>query len=255
MKERPILFSSTMVRAILEGRKTMTRRVIKPQPDLSILKESYRDLEFEFRRMPVLGPTHVPSEWGFCAKYDKPNCVPIYGYKCPYGTIGDRLWLKETWRVGAWLIEDGMIAVDYRADGFSRREWLSVPDEEQFDRLVGQSIQDACAAGLRMGCDDNYTWSPGSSPCRWRSSIYMPRWASRITLEITDIRVERLQDISEEDARAEGVGVHGGWNADETEYAVNARGPFSRLWDSINAKRHPWASNPWVWVIEFRRAK
>jgi hypothetical protein len=196
-----------MVRAILDGTKTMTRRVIKPQPDLSILKESYRDLEFEFRRMPVLGPTHVPSEWGFCAKYDKPNCVPIYGYKCPYGTIGDRLWVRETWN----------------------------------------GTQGECIA--YRATDPTMDGEP------WRPSIYMPRWASRITLEITDIRVERLQDISEEDARAEGVGVHGGCNADETEYGVNARGPFSRLWDSINAKRHPWASNPWVWVIEFGRAK
>lgn len=213
MKERPILFSGEMVRAILDGTKTQTRRVINPQPDLSILKESYRDLEFEFRRMPVLGPTHVPSEWGFCAKYDKPNCVPIHGYKCPYGTIGDRLWVKETHHVRDAGYVDG-----------TGRDIVHKADDEDFP----------------------YGWTP---------SIYMPRWASRITLEITGIRVERVQDISEEDARAEGVGVHGGWNADETECAVNARGPFSRLWDSINAKLHPWASNPWVWVIEFRRAK
>jgi hypothetical protein len=213
MKERPILFSGEMVRAILDGTKTMMRSVVKPQPDLSILKESYRDLEFEFRRMPVLGPTHVPSEWGFCAKYDKPNCVPIYGYECPYGTIGDRLWVKETHHVRDAGYVDG-----------TGRDIVYKADDEDFP----------------------YGWTP---------SIHMPRWASRITLEITDIRVERLQDISEEDAKAEGVGAHGGWNADETEYGVNARGPFSRLWDSINAKSYPWASNPWVWVIEFRRAE
>ena len=95
MKEYPILFSAPMVNAILEGRKTMTRRVVKPQPDLSILKESARGLEFEFRRMPVLGPTHTPAEWGFVPKYDKANCVPIYGYKCPFGVVGDRLWVNE----------------------------------------------------------------------------------------------------------------------------------------------------------------
>ena len=217
MKERPILFSGPMVRAILDGTKTQTRRVVKPQPDLSILKESYRDLEFEFRRMPVLGPTHVPSEWGFCAKYDKPNCVPIHGYKCPYGTIGDRLWVRETWAPHP----QDQATIFYRA----------TVDTEP---------------GIRV-------WD---GP--WKPSIYMPRWASRITLEITGIRVERVQDISDEDARAEGLWCRfdgQGCEGKCHKCSETARVAFRTLWDSTNAKRHPWASNPWVWVIEFGRAE
>lgn len=270
MKERPILFSSPMVRAILEGRKTMTRRVVKPQPDLSILKESYRDLEFGFRRMPVLGPTHVPHEWGFCAKYDKPNCVPIYGYKCPYGTIGDRLWVKEAWRVGAWDDESHSIAVDYQADNFIRREWLPCDPPEMYTRLRHQSVMDAIRANAPVDKDGIFSWSPGNSPCRWRPSIYMPRWASRLTLEITDIRVERLRDITRDDAMEEGVervdpysitpDLPPGMPACWKDYAgkgwlASPIESFRTLWDSINAKSHPWESNPWVWVIEFRRAE
>lgn len=119
MKERPILFSAPMVRAILEGRKTQTRRAVNPQPDISVLKESARDLDFEFRRMPVLGPTHVPAEWGFCPKYDKPECVPIYGYKCPYGQPGDRLIVaREIQSVGRNYCagSDGVIYSRARGD-------------------------------------------------------------------------------------------------------------------------------------------
>lgn len=213
MRERPILFSVPMVRAILEGRKTMTRRVIKPQPDLSTLKESYRDLEFEFRRMPVLGPTHAPPEWGFCAKYDKPNCVPIYGYKCPYGTIGDRLWVRETWAPHP----QDPTTVFYRA----------TVDTEP---------------GIRV-------WD---GP--WKPSIFMPRHASRITLEITDIRVEQVRDISAQDCIAEGM--HFSLNQDPCDMADQARNAFHALWDSINAKRgFGWDVNPWVWAISFRRLK
>lgn len=231
MKERPILFSSTMVRAILEGRKTMTRRVVKPQPDLSILKESYRDLEFEFRRMPVLGPTHVPHEWGFCAKYDKPNCVPIYGYKCPYGTIGDRLWVKE-----AWCREVDLIT-SLPLDGAA----LYAATE---DRHVIMDDGDGFAVINKDGTERS----------AWRSPIFMPRWASRITLEITDIRVERVRDISAQDCIAEGM--HFSLNQDPCDMADQARNAFHALWDSINAKRgFGWDVNPWVWAISFRRLK
>lgn len=141
MKERPILFSGEMVRAILEGRKTQTRRVIKPQPD------SARNSVF------------VKS--GFETKHG-------YEIKCPYGQPGDRLWVRETW--GLWDTDpkDGpeRAKIFYRATDENRRD-------------------------LRYQ--------------RWRPSIHMPRWASRINLEITNIRIERVQDITEEDAKAEGL--------------------------------------------------
>jgi len=207
MKDRPIIFSGEMVRAILDGRKTMARRVVKPQPDLGGLKPEYRDLQFEFRRMTVLGPTHIPSEWGFCAKHDKPNCVPIYGYRCPYGQPGDRLWVRETWC--------------------------------EIDSEYGQCF------GYRA--DD-----PGQSD-KWQPSIFMPRRASRITLEITDVRVERVQEIRLLDIKAEGITDAALGNVIQEGFTVQKA--FEDLWDSIYGKKPglSWADNPWVWVISFKR--
>ena len=189
MIERPILFSAPMVRAIIDGTKTQTRRVYKP-----LRPAPYEHIE-------------DGSVW------EMDECGEYVMRQCPLGTIGDRLWVREAF----YECVNNNDCIRYAADG---------PAPTSDTRIY-----------------------------RKRPSIHMLRRDSRLTIEITGIRVERLRDISEEDARAEGVGVHGGWNADETECGVNARGPFSRLWDSINAKRHPWASNPWVWVVEFRRAE
>jgi hypothetical protein len=173
---------------------------------------------------------------------------------CPYGQPGDRLWVRETWRVGAWDEEESCITVDYKADGYYRREWLKVEDEELFERLWQQSSCEAEKA-LEEGKikiidkdlgEGRYTWEPSESPCRWRPSIHMPRWASRITIEITDIRVERLQEITEEDAKKEGIdGV-------PTAVGIMYMPAFSRLWDFIHGK-DSWNQNPWVWVIEFKK--
>jgi hypothetical protein len=225
MAEKPILFSGEMVRAILEGRKTMTRRVIKPQPH------------------------HLTGRAG--GRYiGDPLTEDGKIIHCPYGQPGGRLWVRETWRVGAWREDDQLIAADYRADGYARREWLHVEDKDYFEKLWEQSTQDASAA---LGIQENYKWEPGASPCRWRPSIFMPRWASRILLEVTVVRVERLQDISEEDAKAEGVtrlamskalNIPGTWI-----------GAFADLWDSINAKcGYGWGANPWVRVVSFKPA-
>ena len=213
MKERPILFNPAMVRAILSGRKTQTRRIIKPQLE------------------QVLN-----CEW-------RPNY-------CPHGVPGDRLWAREAWRVGAWSDDTGEICVDYRADNHAREEWLRVEDEEQFDRLWIQSTDDALAAGLEAGEDGTYHWEPGKGPTRWRPSIHMPRWASRITLELTDVRVERVQDITTNDIYAEGV--EGPADGSPNDVFVK----FRELWDSINAKRgYGWDVNPLVWVLGFRRTE
>lgn len=175
MKERPILFSAPMVRALLDGRKTQTRRVVKPQPTAT---------REEAIRTYGKGGTFI-LEAGF------------FGVRCPYGQLGDRLWVRETWG--------------------------------------------ACAGSPVYRADDNATCPDGG---RWKPSIHMPRWASRITLEVTGVRVERLQDISEEDAIAEGVPEQRGdpW-------------AFQCLWDSINGARErcSWAANPWVWAITFSR--
>jgi hypothetical protein len=227
VKERPIIFSGPMIQALLDGRKSQTRRIMKPNPG------------------------------------------PIFNYKtcspkpiCPYGVPGDRLWVRETWRVGAWAEEDGLIAVDYKADNFARKEWLEVlADEieegEQFNRLWEQSCDDAAKSGLKFDEEGRWKWKPGESPCRWRSPLHMPRWASRITLEITDVRVQRLQEITEEDAEAEGAMAW--WNGLSHAEQVNAynggRGPlaaFQMLWEKIHGP-DAWDLNPWVWAISFRR--
>jgi hypothetical protein len=189
MKERPILFSGAMVRAILEGRKTQTRRLAK--------------------YIPALGR---PEDW--CHKF---GCGfdPIAGnvdYWCPYGQIGDRLWVRETWAIG-----DRDNDVLYAADPSWNVDGVAVPPP------------------VNKG-----TVHAGN----WRPSIHMPRWASRIALEVTGVRVERLNMITAGDAEAEGVDASTCGNIEE----------YQRLWDSINTKRgYEWAKNPWVWVVEFRK--
>lgn len=179
-----------MVRAILDGRKTQTRRVVKKIPCACGVWDPTETPAIDERGHYMEG--HSGVWWCECCLSD-----PI---KCPYGKPGDRLWVRETW---GRLDING--TVEYRAD--------------ENPKSVGV----------------------------WRPSIHMPRWASRITLEITGIRVERLQDISEDDARAEGVTaipLPGGKRCYVAE--------FSNLWESINGDGS-WNLNPWVWVVEFRK--
>lgn len=185
MKERPILFSGEMVRAILDGRKTQTRRVIKPQPPESV-SEGYTT------------------------------------YFCPYGIPGDRLWVRET---------------------FAPR--LDVDPITELARARHYAMYKADGGDPH----DPMHWHPYD---KWIPSIFMPRWASRITLEITNVRVERVQDISVSECRAEGIPQAS--FSSQTDRDAQVHGEFMQLWDSINAKRgYSWESNPWVWVIEFKR--
>lgn len=217
MKERPIIFNSEMVRAILDGRKTQTRRVIKPQPP-----ESHED--------PWLRKDGV-----WISTYNEPPHILVdYEIKCPFGQPGDSLWVKEAFAFPS---------------GRDNTKPSQVPDWS----LIWYKSDGEIRHKKR---------SPEARHGRWRSSIFMPRWVSRITLKVTSIRVERVQDISEEDAQAEGVEatmvdeVPNGYLISDLGKTVliSAVEEFSFLWDSINAKRgHPWGSNPWVWVIEFER--
>lgn len=201
MSERPILFSSPMVRAILQGRKTQTRRVLKTQP-IDII--------------PMTG-AKLGIEWvGLMEKNPEPKGRIV---RCRLGVPGDRLWVREN----GWqrpertqkMMRDG-------ADTWERYYYdadISEADHEQFKEW-----------GFKR-----------------RPSIHMPRWASRITLEVTGVIVQRLQDISRGDAMAEGC-----------PFPNMARGDnpckwYADLWDSINAQRAPWSSNPWVWAIDFKR--
>lgn len=206
MKERPILFSAPMVRAILAGMKTQTRRVIKPP----------RGYE-----MP-------------CDPLDDGDIAELLAV-CPYGQPGDRLWVRETWGVvsGAW---------DEAGD---RIPWI--PDrpamavrELPFGRgyYSGHAIY-AADGPFEWAGDDDGGGEPRSA---WKPSIHMPRSASRITLKVTDVRVERLHEIIEADAVAEGASTPG-------PFAVYH---FMDLWSSINGAKS-WNANPWVWVVSFRR--
>lgn len=199
MKELPILFSGPMVRAILEGRKTQTRRIVRGQ------KRIAEDV------------THFDPPSGLVGWGANDAAVIEHWPKmlrCPYGAHGDRLWVRETWAPRDDL---GLRAL-YAAD---------------FDRASERGLWRLRGGSLRFGGD-------------WRPSIHMPRKFSRISLEVVDVRVERLQAITNADARAEGVELCG-------PNCGDARGHFQALWDDINGTRGPFRANPWVWVVEFRR--
>lgn len=212
VKERPILFSGPMVRAILDGRKTQTRRVMKPQPS----HDSELQVGFFEPTNTDRNGMQYPGKSVFGCWNDED------GWKCPFGSPGDRLWVRETWTPDHKDFYPHF-PVCYQAD-FG-------PEYERKHGKVWSSEQNA--------------WFPW----RWRPSIHMPRWASRITLEITGVRVERLNDISEEDAIAEGMDWHRGpLRVGHT----NPLSAFQSLWESINGDGS-WALNPFVWAIEFKR--
>lgn len=232
-KERPILFSGQMVRAILEGRKNQTRRVVKPQPPAEcsihypLGNESWKD---EFDRTPL---RHSWEAWGG-ALYDARPDGHLCGHhevKCPYGVPGDRLWVRETWQYADWT-EEGEPFVRYAADNAVRF------CEGAGD---GELLVDTWA---ELSQPENYNIDGKAADRRWRPSIHMPRWASRITLELTDVRVERVQDIKPSECFAEGAVGNSG---------AHPREQFRTLWDSTNAKRgYGWDANVWVWALTFR---
>ena len=229
MKERPILFSGPMVRAILRVSKTQTRRVVKlpalaHEPvSLERLIDYFDDDGQPFRSAVF----NVQGAW-FAAP------------TCPYGAVGDRLWVRETWQYADWT-EDGQPYVRLAADNTVR--FCDGAGE-------GETLVDVWA---ELSDPTNYAIDNKAADRKWRPPIFMPRWASRITLTITDVRVQRLQDISEADAVAEGVAEYARVALGEPD-ALTAYGQYAFLWDSLNAKRAPWESNPWVWAITFERA-
>ncbi|GAB4422275.1 MAG: hypothetical protein OHK0011_01010 [Turneriella sp.] len=204
MKERPILFSGPMVRAILEGRKTQTRRVIKPQPWEEYSAESIKCEHYTSCIVDRYGDIDAGPEIFGAYSTDGQ-----WGVQCPYGQPGDRLWVREAF----YIKENAQTkAVWYRAESH---------------------------------CE----FKP-----KWRPSIHMPRWASRITLEITGVRVERLQEISTEDVYAEGMPKRQEIRSDAGVHRASTSAWYRHLWEEINGEES-WAANPWVWVIEFKYLK
>jgi len=233
MKQRPILFSGPMVRALLDGSKTQTRRVGKIQsPDFVGLKAeavTHATLGCQIQATHDAFPGRGTARHAICA--------------CPYGKPGDQLWVRETWQ--------GPLLEEYEVDADA--DWQSANRIHQYQNPAH------CAFAADGGSPPEFIDSDDNIQRRWRPSIHMPRWASRITLEITGVRVERLQDISIEDAKSEGA-----WWPDESivskvaEYfsidhlGANPYNAYQMLWESINGP-DSWDLNPWVWVVSFRR--
>ena len=262
MKYRPILFSGEMVRAVLDGRKTQTRRVIKPafgEPDkwgvwgsesepsqgyFILCHEDGGEPNYELVKNCTCGWANNP-DWTHddlcktqicepCKRPPKnPNSYPERVVRCPYGSPDDRLWVREAFQI--------------------------VGRNYQPTTHITKSLPAGCEVLYRQRDERGWLeFEHPSEPFLWRPSIHMPRCASRITLEVVSVRVERLQEITVDDCIAEGVHhlVPCGFN----EYGdVNAYAAFRDLWDSINSKPRKdgtnisWSANPWVWVVEFKR--
>lgn len=227
MKQRPILFSGPMVSALLDGSKTQTRRVGKIQsPDFVGLKAeavTHATLGCQIQATHDAFPGRGTARHAICA--------------CPYGKPGDQLWVRETWQ--------GPLLEEYEVDADA--DWQSANRIHQYQNPAH------CAFAADGGSPPEFIDSDDNIQQRWRPSIHMPRWASRITLEITGVRVERLQDISEADAQAEGCRIECMTpTGDDSGSAIHGPGGYIALWESINGPGS-WDLNPWVWVVEFRR--
>ena len=218
VKERPIIFSGEMVKAILDGKKTMTRRAVKTQP---------RDECTEIATSACFGHVEYRS-----TSEDRQTQSILAKIKCPYGKIGDRLWVRETHHVVGGT-------ADYEIEEIKQ----GLQDIKNFVSYKADGYGNPCDGG-------------------WTSPMFMPRWASRILLEITDIRVERLNDISEADCEKEGFRFYPlsriCFKPCSTKHpsghgSNNYKSIFGEYWDTLNAKKgYPWSSNPWVWVVEFK---
>ena len=214
MKTRGLNLLDWQVRAVLDGRKTRHTVPVNPQPDFD---------ETKYEHSFWMPDYDVPSDWIFMHRRANGIIYPLDGsaIECPFGVVGDRLWVRETYTT-------------------AERIW------------DGDSCRSFMVPGIvRGGSFFRYRADGEIDDARWRPSIHMPRWASRITLEITKVKVERVNDITRDDAIAEGCCAfedNAGWYGPEVALAA--------LWDSIYAKRgFGWDSNPWVWVIEFRRVE
>jgi hypothetical protein len=225
MKQRPILFNTEMVQAILAGRKTQTRRVVKPQPELT-------ESGFKWKGF----------YYGIGSSDERTNRNFAHA-ACPHGKVGDVLWVRETWTPldtqevdSAQLDEDGIpleefqVEIGYK-DGMSK--WC-VFSEDFYDQM-NEDIEDMEQEGTK-----------------WKPSIHMPKDAARIWLRIKDVRVERLQDISGSDCGSEGMQVTGLTLSSIEVHWDELKRQFKSLWQSINGEKS-WNENPFVWVIEFER--
>lgn len=214
MSERPIIFSSPMVRAILEGRKTQMRRIIKPTP------------------IWIADPS-VP--------FKTSDANPKGIIKCPYGKIGDTLWVRESYREAA--------CSGYMPDTKDARYTVTCEYKATFYNPIGMDRGGRTFTLPEMHYGGGLRKDGG---VKWKPSIHMPRWAARLFLRVVGVRVERVRDISSEDAYEEGARCSCLAPVADCKGNIIA---FAKLWDSINSKRGSWWSNPYVWVIIFERGE
>ena len=220
--EKPIIFNAEMVRAILEGRKTQTRRTIKDKKLVAFIDFMTGHADEQPGNTEDLGQRLEGGKirlWS--AEYPEEGSEL---FRCPFGQAGDRLWVRETWAK------------------VSQPDWK--PDESGNMKYELKTIYKSDRKDFELKCyDDGFAqWK-----IKWKPSIHMPRWASRITLEITNIRVERVQEISGPDISREGICLKNLWHK---EYGSTPLDQFRRIWNSVYGT---WDQNPWVWVLEFKR--
>lgn len=215
MKERGMIFNAEMVRAILDGRKTQTRRLLKQATGPSLSVDTVEDSP---------GVAELSWLYGDGPGYEVHEHIKLV--HCPFGKPGDRIWVRETWaEAGA-----------------------GAPDLQLYRANYPEHVP------------SRYENVPSAWDVRWKPSIHMPRWASRILLEITDVSVERLNGISEANAEAEGINMEALADSQDCYDCIadhnmtgrpTAKGAFKYLWESIYGEEN-WQANPWVWVIEFK---
>ena len=231
MTGKPIIFSGEMVRAILDRRKTQTRRVMS-FPKSYMWNHEHFKKDYAFSEMCF----DLGKRYSAIFKKDKGGFTEWF--PCPYGAPGERLWVREAWA-----------SVFFESPSYE----TGVCDDWYGLDPVPKTLQDAKDRGgwpLMYRADETgRSQTPEDRGWTWRSPRFMPKWASRIMLEVVSVRVERVQDITEDEAKAEGI-------SDErfVDWMGNYLQAFEELWNSINAKRgFPWEENPWVWCVEFKR--
>lgn len=236
---KPILFNTDMVRAIPDGRKTATRRIVKGLDGLNVYMAEPTEHSLESGDL---------NEWEFAyGFYDSHSFYDSYKeVKCPY-KVGDYLYVRETFGIAGFDYEECAVYIEYKAGDERKESYLGpginytevILPEDKFERLY-----------------DSYT----ASEPDWRSPVSMPKEAARIFLKVTDVRVERMQDITEEQAEKEGcIDNYGFIHSPDNEYSSihTAREQFINIWNSTIPKKdldkYGWEANPWVWVIQFER--
>lgn len=272
-KERPLPMDIESIEGIRAGRKTMFRSVLHEadQHLLDFLTGQANETEGDSRDLGQIleygSPDTIRGIRVWCGEYPEEGSEVIV---CPHGLPGDRLWLQEDWRIESFMPDEPLL-FGYR-DGGTMLESPRAGTEDYeawYERICIESTDDAEYAFKRRLVDkdseDYYTWYTGHSPCRWRYPLYMPRWASRITLLITDVRIERLQEITRTEAHDEGVKQimvaispsrviprYKNYMTATGSGVASAIESFASFWEFTNKSNYSWNHNPWVFAIGFK---